>query len=348
MIRIALDAMGGDNAPDALLEGAAQALGKLGPDTKLVFYGDAGRIGRKLQELGVPADRTETVATSEVISCNESPTAAVRKKKDSSMVRALTDVSEGKADCIVSAGSTGALLTGANLIIRRIPGVKRPALASVLPTLTGKPVILLDCGANTDCKPEYLVQFALMGSAYLNALYGVKDPRIGLLNNGAEEEKGNELTKEVYQRLKAADVNFAGNCEARDLLSGAFDVVTADGFDGNVVIKTMEGTAGMIFSSLKTALSSGIRSKLGAFLCHPALRSVKKQLDYTEIGGAPFLGTKAGVIKAHGSSNAKAFCSAILQAEQFVASETISKMTAMLSSLDAEAPAQGDAAGIDR
>ena len=201
-------------------------------------------------------------------------------------------------------------------------------------------MLLLDCGANTDCKPEYLVQFAAMGSAYLESLRSVSRPRIGLLNNGAEEEKGNELTKEVYQRLKGSGLNFAGNCEARDILSGEFDVVVADGFDGNVVIKTMEGAASMLFTNLKSALSSGLRSKIGAFLCYPALKKIKKQLDYTEIGGAPFLGTKAGVIKAHGSSNAKAFCSAILQAEEFVRSGAIAKMAAALPAAEEAEPAR--------
>ena len=220
-------------------------------------------------------------------------------------------------------------------------GVKRPALATILPTISGTPVLLLDCGANTDCKPEYLVQFAQMGSVYLESLMQVYSPRIGLLNNGAEEEKGNELTKEVYQRLKDSGLNFVGNCEARDILSGSFDVVVADGFDGNVVIKTMEGASNMIFTSLKSALSSSLRSKIGAFLCYPALKSIKKQLDYTEIGGAPFLGTKAGVIKAHGSSNAKAFCSAILQAEQFVQSGAIASMTQKLSGAEQELQTPG-------
>ncbi|NTU77598.1 MAG: phosphate acyltransferase PlsX, partial [Alphaproteobacteria bacterium] len=228
-MRIAIDAMGGDHAPQAVLEGVKLVLPELKQDVQLVLYGDETIIKSGLSALGVNDKRVSVVATSEVISCDEQPTLAIRKKKDSSMVRAVEAVATGEADCVLSAGSTGALLTGATLIIKRLKGVKRPALATIMPTVDAC-MLLLDCGANTDCKSDYLVQFALMGSAYMKSVIGVNTPRVGLLNNGAEEEKGNELTKETHQLLKTAPVNFTGNCEGRDVLSGEFDVVVCDGF----------------------------------------------------------------------------------------------------------------------
>ena len=240
------------------------------------------------------------------------------------MVRAINDVAAGHADCVLSAGSTGALLTGATLLIRRQKGVKRPALATLLPArIDGKRVLLLDCGANTDCKPAYLAQFALMGSAYMERVAGVKTPRIGLLSNGAEEEKGNELTKAAHALLKTAPVNFIGNCEARDVLSGEYDAVVCDGFDGNVLLKGIEGAASLIMGQLKESLMGSLRGKLGAALALPALKAVKRKMDYTEYGGAPLLGVNGGVVKAHGSSNGKAFRAAILQAESLSASGVI-------------------------
>ncbi len=320
-MRLAIDAMGGDLAPQAVLDGVKLALPLLGTDTNLFLYGDETALHAGLADRGIDDARVSIVATSEIVSCDEQPTLAIRKKKDSSLVRAITDTAEGKADCVLSAGSTGALLTGATLIIRRQKGVKRPALATLLPTRKqdGR-VLLLDSGANTDCKPAYLAQFALMASAYMKHAAGVDNPRIGLLSNGTEEEKGNELTKAAHTLLKNAPISFAGNCEARDVLSGDFDAVVADGFDGNVFLKGLEGAAGLIMSILKTELLSSTRGKLGAVLAKPALRSLKRKMDYTEYGGAPLLGVQSGVIKAHGSSNGKAFCSAMLQCERLVAS----------------------------
>ena len=317
MMRIAIDAMGGDNAPGAVLDGVALVLPELQADVTLSLYGDEAALLKGLAERGVSDARISVVPTSEVIGCDESPTLAVRKKKDSSMVRAVTDVAAGEAECVVSAGSTGALLTGGTLIIKRLPGVKRPALSTVLPAETGC-TLLLDCGANTDCKPEYLLQFAAMGSAYMSRVMGTPNPRVGLLNNGVEAEKGNELTKAAYQLLSGAPLHFCGNCEARDVLSGDFDVVVADGFDGNVLLKCIEGTAGLMMSELKKGLMQSLSTKLGAKLAMPALRALKRKLDYTEYGGAPLLGVRAGVIKAHGSSNGKAFRSAILQAVKLI------------------------------
>ena len=319
-MNIAIDAMGGDLAPKAVLEGVSLVLPELSKDVELVLYGDEAAIKSGLAELNITDARVKTIATSEVICCDEQPTLAIRRKKDSSMVRAIEAVANGEADCVLSAGSTGALLTGATLIIKRLKGVKRPALATVLPTLDGC-ALLLDCGANTDCKSDYLVQFALMGSAYMKSVIGVENPRVGLLNNGAEEEKGNELTKETHQLLKTAPVNFTGNCEGRDVLGGQFDVVVCDGFDGNIMLKGTEGAAGLIMDLLKQALMSSFRTKIGAAICKPAFKMLKKKLDYTEYGGAPLLGVNGGVIKAHGSSNGKSFRSAILQGVKLVSSD---------------------------
>ena len=319
-MRIAIDAMGGDHAPQAVLEGVKLVLPEIKNDVHLALYGDETVIKEGLAALGVSDPRISIVPTSEVIGSDEQPTLAIRKKKDSSMVRAVEAVASGEADCVLSAGSTGALLTGATLIIKRLKGVKRPALATIMPTVDSC-MLLLDCGANTDCKSDYLVQFALMGSAYMKSVIGVDKPRVGLLNNGAEEEKGNELTKETHQLLKTAPIHFTGNCEGRDVLGGEFDVVVCDGFDGNIVLKGTEGAAELILSLLKQGLMSSFRNKIGALLAKPAFRQLKKKLDYTEYGGAPLLGVNGGVIKAHGSSNGKSFRSAILQGVKLVSSD---------------------------
>ena len=234
---------------------------------------------------------------------------------------------------MVSAGNTGALLTAATLIIRRIDGVKRPALAPLLPTVAGNGVLLIDSGANTDCKPAYLQQFALMGAAYMHSVQGIENPRIGLLNNGAEAEKGSELTKAAHALLLETPVNFAGNCEARDALSGDVDVLVCDGFDGNVLLKGIEGTVASMLTLLKQNLYATLRTKAGAALAKPAFRALKHKLDYTEHGGAPLLGVKGGVIKAHGSSNATAFCNAVLQAERLVAADVTGHISQALSAL---------------
>ena len=257
----------------------------------------------------------------EIISCDEQPTFAIRKKKDSSLVKAMELVRDKKADCVVSAGSTGAVLAGATFIIKRIEGVKRPAIGVVFPAEKGC-VLIMDCGANVDCKPSYLQQFAVMASAYMHDIMGVDNPRVGLLNNGAEAEKGNELTKAAYKLLEQTPVNFAGNCEAREILSGGFDAIVCDGFAGNIVLKYTEGLAATLMGMLKKELMADTRSKLGAAMAKPAFRRFKKVMDYTEYGGAPLLGIDGGVIKAHGSSNAKAFAAALGQAQSFASSGT--------------------------
>ncbi len=326
---LALDAMGGDNAPQAVVDGALLALESLKKDVTIWLFGDEEQIKNCLAGKTYPADRLVIKPASEVITCDEAPAAAVRRKKNSSMVLAAKAVADREADCFISAGSTGAVLSCGTLIIRRIKDVQRPALSPLIPNLQGGHTMIIDAGANVDCKPLYLVQFAQMGSAYMELVEGVKEPAVGLLNNGEEAEKGNELTKETYPLLQALEgIQFAGNCEARELMSGDFDVVVTDGFAGNVLLKSTEGTAKAITSMLKTELMGSIRGTIGGAIAKPAFAALKKKMDYTEVGGAPLLGVNGGVIKAHGSSNAKAFFNAIRQAQKLVEGGVTEKIAA--------------------
>lgn len=316
---IVIDAMGGDFAPKAVVEGALLALQETGEDVCLSLYGDEAQIRACLEGQSYDGGRLKIVPCTEVISCEEAPAAAVRQKKDSSMVRAAQAVAQGEADCFLSGGSSGAVLTAGTLIIRRIKGIQRPALATLIPNMQGGYTMLVDSGANADCKSAYLVQFAHMGAAYMQRVMGVEDPRIGLLNNGAEAEKGNELTKETYALLEQEPgIRFAGNAEARELMSGDFDVLVADGFSGNVLLKGTEGAAKAITAMLKTELMGTLRGMLGGAIAKPAFAALKKRMDYKEVGGAPLLGVNGGVIKAHGSSDGRAFKNAILQGEKLV------------------------------
>lgn len=316
---IAIDAMGGDFAPKAVVEGALLALQETGEDVCLSLYGDEAQIRACLEGQSYDGGRLKIVPCTEVISCEEAPAAAVRQKKDSSMVRAAQAVAQGEADCFLSGGSSGAVLTAGTLIIRRIKGIQRPALATLIPNMQGGYTMLVDSGANADCKSAYLVQFAHMGAAYMQRVMGVEDPRIGLLNNGAEAEKGNELAKETYALLEQEPgIRFAGNAEARELMSGDFDVLVADGFSGNVLLKGTEGAAKAITAMLKTELMGTLRGMLGGAIAKPAFAALKKRMDYKEVGGAPLLGVNGGVIKAHGSSDGRAFKNAILQGEKLV------------------------------
>ena len=324
-MKLAVDVMGGDHAPEAILGGCKLFLESLQfRDAELVLFGEKQAISAFAGENSAYANRIHLVPTTEVIGFDESPTAAYKKKKDSSLVRAFEAVKAGEADCVVSAGSTGAILTGATLTLRRQKGVKRPAIATQLPTTTGGSVLLLDSGANTDCKPGYLQQFALMGKAYMERVAGVENPRIGLLSNGAEAEKGNALTKEVHERLRQMEnINFVGNVEGRDMMNGSIDVLVCDGFDGNVLLKGFEGAAKVILGFLKDAMYSSLRCKLGGLLAKPAFAIVKKKLDYKEYGGSPLLGVNGGVIKAHGSSDARAIYNALRQGYVWVGSDLI-------------------------
>lgn len=326
---LALDAMGGDNAPQAVVDGALMALRELDEDIVIWLFGDEKQIKDCLAGKEYPADRLVIKPASEVITCEEAPAVAVRRKKDSSMVLAAKAVADKEANCFISAGSTGAVLSCGTLVIRRIKDVQRPALAPLIPNLRGGHTMIIDAGANVDCKPLYLVQFAQMGSAYMELVEGVKEPSVGLLNNGEEAEKGNELTKETYPMLQELEgIRFAGNCEARELMSGDFDVVVTDGFAGNVLLKSTEGTAKAITSMLKTELMGSLRGTIGGAIAKPAFAALKKKMDYTEVGGAPLLGVNGGVIKAHGSSNAKAFFNAVRQAEKLVRGGVTEKIAA--------------------
>ena len=336
-MKIAIDCMGGDNAPAAMLEGCALALAGAPASVHLLLFGDGQIITDYFEGKPEFAGRYTVVPTTEEIGCDESPTLAIRRKKDSSLVRATQAVASGEAVALMSAGSTGAVLTGATLIIRRLPGVQRPALAPMLPTVDGGSVMLIDCGANTDCKPAFLQQFALMGDAYFRGVLDNPKPRIALLNNGAEEEKGNELTRAAHQLLKQTEsIFFSGNIEPRRVLFGDADVVVCDGFDGNMLLKSAEGTAEAIFSMLKRQLKSSLRSKVGAKLAMPALRALKSSLNWEEVGGAPLLGVNGVVVKAHGSSDAGALCHAIMLAYRLADAQVVARIRESIA--EASAP----------
>lgn len=315
-MKVILDAMGGDNAPNAVVEGCILALKEM-PDLYVTLTGREDAIAYELAKHQFDSGRINIVNATEVIDMAEPPVDAIRHKRDSSLVKGLRLTGEGQGDVFITAGSTGAAIAGATLIVKRLPGVKRPALAPLLPTKTGS-VLLIDAGANADCRPSYLAQFALMGSIYMRNVMGVKSPRVGLINNGAEAGKGNELTKAAYKLIERMPVLFAGNAEGRDLVSGEFDVLVCDGFTGNVVLKFMEGLAGVLLGMLKKELESSFITKLGAALSMPAYRNLKKTMDYTEYGGALMLGVNGGVVKAHGSSNSKAILSTLRQAAGFI------------------------------
>ena len=312
-MKLAIDGMGGDNAPQSIVEGALQALDDFN-DIEILLYGREEAMKPYLKE----HPRLTVIHCEEVVEGEDDPARAVRRKKDSSMTRMLEAVADGTADACLSAGNTGALMAGGLFKVGRIDGVQRPALATTLPTIDGKGFLMLDLGANADAKPEHMVQYAIMGDIYAKKVRGYAAPRIGLLNIGTEEKKGNELTKAVFELLKETDMNFEGNVEARELLNGVADVIVTDGFTGNMVLKTIEGTAGALFAMLKEAFTSSTKSKIGYVLAKDGLKGLKTKMDYTEYGGAALFGLKAPVIKAHGSSNARAIYSAIKQARTMV------------------------------
>ncbi len=317
-ITIAVDVMGGDNAPNAIVEGSLQALKEM-PDIAVTLCGPEDAIRPLLADAGELMERINVVHAPDVISMHEAPMMAVRKKVDSSMVRAMLEVKNGNAQAFVSAGSTGAVLAGGMIRIGRIRGIDRPALAPVLPG-KNKPFLLIDSGANVDCQAEYVMQFGLMGAVYMEKVMGVKNPTVGLANNGAEEEKGNQMSKKAHQLMKAQNVyNFVGNVEAREIPSGDVDVIACDGFDGNLILKYTEGIAKVLTGMLKEEIMAGsLLEKIGGALLKPALKRFKKRMDADEHGGAPLLGVNCPIVKAHGSSNAYAFKNAIRQARTMV------------------------------
>ncbi len=316
-MRIVVDGYGGDNAPVEIVKGCVMAVNEI--DAEIILVGKEAELKEILSKENYPEGKITVKNADEVIANDDVPVSAIRAKKNSSMVVALQTVKDGEADAVVSAGNTGAYFVGAFRILGRIEGVKRPALATFAANL-GAGSIMLDVGANTDCKAEHLLQFAKMGSLYAEKVMGVNNPRVAVVNIGAEETKGNELLKETYPQLENAGVNFVGNIEARRIPYGDADVIVCDGFVGNVVLKLMEGMALALFGMIKQVFMKNLLTKLCAMVLKPGLKSVKKKMDYAEYGGAPLLGIDAAVIKAHGSSNAKAIYNAIKSAKAFAES----------------------------
>ncbi len=316
VIKVVVDAMGGDNAPEAPVKGAVEALGEIS-NLSIVLAGRTDDINRELGKYTYDKERISIVHADDVIGFDEPPVMAIRKKKNSSIVVGMNLVKHGDADAFVSAGSTGAILVGGQFVVGRIKGVERSPLAPLIPTAKG-PALLIDCGANVDAKASHLVQFAKMGSIYMKYVAGVKNPRVAIVNIGAEEEKGNALVKATYPLLKeCTDINFTGSIEARDIPKGDADVIVCEAFTGNVILKLYEGLASTLMSKIKEGLMSTVRSKTGAVLIKPALKKTLKQFDTSEQGGAPLLGLNGLVVKAHGSSGSLEIKQAIKQCLQF-------------------------------
>ena len=332
--RVALDAMGGDNAPLEMVYGAALAV-KDRSDIRVILVGDEAAIEAELKKYpDTPRDRIDIRHTSEVIETAEHPVNAIKRKKDSSMVVGLKMVHEGEADAFVSCGNSGALLVGGQLIAGRVPGVMRAPFAPLIPTQKGV-TLVLDCGANVDARADHLVQFARMGSIYMEYMCGKKNPTVGIVNVGAEEEKGNALVKETFPLLKeCSDINFIGSVEARDIPSGDVDVVVCEGFVGNVILKLYEGLAGTLISVIKKGLMSSLLSKIGAAMALPALKKTLKEFDATEYGGAPLLGLRGLVVKAHGNATHKEIKNAIIQCVTFSQQGIVKKIEESLSEAD--------------
>ncbi len=343
-MKIIVDAMGGDNAPLSVVEGAVAAAAEL--KTDVILAGSGEELLRCFQKLGISnlPKGIEIANTTEVITMEDDPSRAVREKRDSSMAVALNMLRDGAGAAVVSAGSTGALLSGATLVVKRIRGIRRAALAPVIPTRTGGSV-LLDSGANAECSLEYLLQFAYMGSAYARCVLGKERPSVALLNIGAEESKGTDMLREAYRLLKEADrqgkLSFVGNVEGRDVFDGRADVIVCDGFSGNVLLKGMEGTAQYLMGELKDIFYKSTRTKLAAQLLKKELAGLKSKLDYGEVGGSMFLGIAKPVIKAHGSSDARAIKNAIGQAAKIAASGLAEEITARLEDMQPPAEAAG-------
>ncbi len=316
MVNVAVDAMGGDNAPHEIVKGAVEAVNE-DKRVKVFLVGREPVVAEELKNYTYNPEQIEIVHAQEVIEMAEPPVMAIRKKKDSSIVKAMHMVRDGSCDAMVSAGSTGAVLVGGQVIVGRITGVERPPLAPLIPTADGV-ALLIDCGANVDARPSHLVQFAKMGSVYMENVMGIKNPRVGIVNIGAEEEKGNALVKETFPLLKSCpEINFIGSVEARDIPAGAADVVVCEAFVGNVILKMYEGVGGVLIKKVKSGMMSTLRSKIGALLVKPALKKTLKSFDTEEYGGAPLLGLNGLVVKTHGSSKAVEIRNSVLQCIAF-------------------------------
>nr|WP_264844758.1 phosphate acyltransferase PlsX [Caldinitratiruptor microaerophilus] len=327
---MAVDAMGGDHAPGEVVQGALDAARELG--VEVILVGPPEVVEAELRRRRPRPPGVEVAPAAEVISPHDPPVQAVRQKRDSSLVVGMRLVREGRADAFLSAGPTGALLAAGIFVLGRLEGVDRPAYGTLLPTRSGRPVLVLDVGANVDNRPEHLVQFGIMGSVYAEAVLGRPRPSVALLANGTEAEKGNAVTRAAYQGLsQAPEVNFRGYIEARDLPEGQVDVVVCDGFVGNVVLKLYEGLGLTLFGMVRDALTSTFRARLGALLARPALVSLRRRLDWEEVGGAPLLGVAAPVIKCHGASRARAVASGLRVVHEFVSRGAVERMRARLS-----------------
>ncbi|QAS51032.1 phosphate acyltransferase PlsX [Halobacillus litoralis] len=328
-MKLAIDAMGGDHAPEAIVKGAVEAADSI-EGLEITLIGDESRIKPFLKG----QSNLSIIHTTEVITADDEPVRAVRRKKNASMVLMANEVKEGRADGCISAGNTGALMSAGLFLVGRMKGVERPALSPTLPTEDGKGFLMLDVGANVDAKPDHLLQYAVIGSIYAENVRNIDEPRVGLLNVGTEEGKGNDLTKKAFRLMQEAPINFVGNVEARDLMSGVADVVVTDGFTGNVTLKTIEGTAMTMFSMIKQTFMTNFKTKIAAGLAKNDLKKLKDQLDYSEYGGAGLFGLSAPVIKAHGSSNERAVLNAIRQACQMVEQDVTMTISTTLEEME--------------
>ncbi|XVG95142.1 phosphate acyltransferase PlsX [Eubacteriales bacterium KG127] len=324
-MKILIDGMGGDNAPEVIVEGAIMATKYT--KENMCIIGDEEKINKIISKYGYKGEQISVLNATEKIENDESPVRAIRRKKDSSIVKGINMLNQGEGDVLISAGSTGALLAGGHLIIGCIDGIERPALATVYPILGKEPSLLLDAGANVECKAHHLLQFAIMGSIYMEEVIGKKNPVIGLVNNGVEAGKGNTLTKEAYKLISKTDLNFMGNLEARDIPLGLADVIVADGFTGNIVLKLSEGLALTLMRELKYRFTSTGVAKLGAAMLKSKLLSLKEEVDYKEYGGAPILGLNKALLKMHGSSDGYAVMRTIMKSIPYVNENVVEKIS---------------------